>query len=85
MFTEPKSFVVIDLRGPGGDIFAIIGRCERLARAAGKPETRDQFVPARGELDAQLCRCGRDGRDVVRRDYRRTESQRYRRKESLRE
>jgi len=30
--------VVIDLLGPGGNIFAIIGRCERLARAASKPE-----------------------------------------------
>jgi hypothetical protein len=38
MFTGAKPFVVIDLRGPGGNIFAIIGRCERLARAAGKPE-----------------------------------------------
>ena len=38
MFTGPKPFVVIDLRGPGGNIFAIVGRCERLARAAGKPE-----------------------------------------------
>ena len=38
MFTGPKPFVVIDLRGPGGNIFAIIARCERLARRAGKPE-----------------------------------------------
>ena len=38
MFTGPKPFVVIDLLGPGGNIFAIIGRCERLARVAGKPE-----------------------------------------------
>jgi hypothetical protein len=38
MFTGAKPFVVIDLRGPGGNIFAIVGRCERLARAAGKPE-----------------------------------------------
>jgi hypothetical protein len=38
MFTGAKPFVVIDLRDPSGNIFAIIGRCERLARAAGKPE-----------------------------------------------
>ena len=38
MFTGPKPFVVIDLRGPGGNIFAIIARCERLARRAAKPE-----------------------------------------------
>jgi hypothetical protein len=38
MFTGPKPFVVIDLLGPGGNIFAIIGRCERLARTGGKSE-----------------------------------------------
>ena len=38
MFTGPKPFVVIDLRRPGGNIFAIIARCERLARRAAKPE-----------------------------------------------
>ena len=38
MFTGPKPFVVIDLPGPGGNIFAIIARCEQLARRAGKPE-----------------------------------------------
>ena len=38
MFTGPKPFVVIDLPGPGGNIFAIIARCEQLARGAGKPE-----------------------------------------------
>ena len=38
MSTGPKPFVVIDLLGPGGNIFPIVGRCERLARAAGKPE-----------------------------------------------
>ena len=38
MFTGSKPFVVIDLRGPGGNIFAIIARCERLARRAAKPE-----------------------------------------------
>ena len=35
MFTGPKPFVVIDLLGPGGNIFVIIGR---LARVAGKPD-----------------------------------------------
>jgi hypothetical protein len=30
--------VVIDLLGPGGNIFAIIGRSKRLARRAGKSE-----------------------------------------------
>ena len=38
MFTGPKPFVVIDLRCPGGSVFDIIARCERLARRAGKPE-----------------------------------------------
>ena len=38
MFAGPKPFVVIDLLGPGGNIFPIIGPCERLGRAAGKPE-----------------------------------------------
>jgi hypothetical protein len=38
VFTGPKPFVVIDLLGPGGNIFAVIARCERLARRAGKPE-----------------------------------------------
>ena len=38
MFTGPKPFVVVDLLGTGGNIFAIIGRCERLATVAGKPE-----------------------------------------------
>ena len=38
MFTGPKPFVVVDLLGPGGNILAIIARCERIARRAGKPE-----------------------------------------------
>ena len=33
MFTGPKPFVVVDLLGPGGNIFAIIARCERITRA----------------------------------------------------
>jgi hypothetical protein len=71
MFTDLSLSWSSILRGPGGNIFAIIARCEQLARRAAKPEHEINAFRRAVTSTHSYADAIRDGRDVVRRDHRR--------------
>lgn len=42
--TKPKGPVTLDLTGPQGNVFCVIGTARRMLIRAGKPETAAEFM-----------------------------------------